>query len=223
MLQAPIPGCVCAPLAACLHPRKRWSGAGSPGVVWRAPLPVRRATWSVGHVRRPGMTRAIAAAAIAAAALAVWVTLSADFLAHPGWLAVQKADIILGPVFVGLYWLRRRPESRFGPLLVATGFIARAVHPPVLERSGAVRHRRAVGGTDLPLRARAHPHLPERSPRRDGGTRDLRPGRDHRRGEQRRSSCSRRNSRGTARSQTAGSRARPTGCASYRIRRSPST
>ena len=66
----------------------------------------------------------VAAAAIAAAAVAVWVTLRADFLAHPGWLAAQKADIILGPVLVGLYWMRRRPESRFGPLLVATGFIA---------------------------------------------------------------------------------------------------
>jgi signal transduction histidine kinase len=66
----------------------------------------------------------VAAAAIAAAAVAVWVTLRADFLAHPGWLAAQKADIILGPVLVGLYWMRRRPESRFGPLLVTMGFVA---------------------------------------------------------------------------------------------------
>jgi signal transduction histidine kinase len=65
----------------------------------------------------------VAAAAAVAAALAIWVTLRADFLAHPGWLAVQKADIILGPVLVGLYWLRRRPESRFGPLLIAAGIV----------------------------------------------------------------------------------------------------
>jgi signal transduction histidine kinase len=65
----------------------------------------------------------IAAAAIAAAALAVWVTLRADFLAYPGWLAAQKADMILGPVLVGLYWMRRRPASRFGPLLIGTGFV----------------------------------------------------------------------------------------------------
>ena len=46
----------------------------------------------------------IAAVAIAAAAASVWATLSADFLAwHPGWLAAQKADFILGPAFVGLY------------------------------------------------------------------------------------------------------------------------
>ena len=75
----------------------------------------------------------IAAAAIAAAALAVWVTLHADFLAYPGWLAAQKADIILGPVLVGLYWTRRRPGSRFGPLLIATGLVGGA--PWLLQSS----------------------------------------------------------------------------------------
>ena len=71
--------------------------------------------------------------AIAAAALAVWVTLGADFLAYPGWLAAQKADIILGPVLVGLYWIRRRPASRFGPLLIAVGLVGGA--PYVLQSS----------------------------------------------------------------------------------------
>ena len=77
--------------------------------------------------------RWIAAAAIAAAALAVWVTLHADFLAYPGWLAAQKADIILGPVLVGLYWIRRRPGSRFGPLLIATGLVGGV--PYILQSS----------------------------------------------------------------------------------------
>ena len=75
----------------------------------------------------------IAAAAVTAAAVAVWVTLRADFLAHPEWLALQKADFILGPVFVGLYWLRRRPASRFGWLLIAFGFFAGV--PYILESS----------------------------------------------------------------------------------------
>src|SRR4051794_6878645 len=57
------------------------------------------------------------------ATAAVWVTLEAEFLKYPGWLAAQKADLILGPVFVGLYWIRRRPHSRFGPMLIALGFI----------------------------------------------------------------------------------------------------
>jgi signal transduction histidine kinase len=68
-------------------------------------------------------SKRVAAVAVAAAAVAVWVTLSADFLAYPGWLAAQKADIILGPVLVGLYWLRRRPASKFGPLLVFAGLV----------------------------------------------------------------------------------------------------
>jgi hypothetical protein len=34
----------------------------------------------------------VGAVAILAAAAAVWLTLRADFLAHPGWLAAEKAD-----------------------------------------------------------------------------------------------------------------------------------
>src|SRR5215210_2805637 len=66
---------------------------------------------------------AVLLGAIAASAAALWVTLSADFLTYRGWLAVQKADFILGPVLAGLYWYRRRPQSRFGPMLIAFGFI----------------------------------------------------------------------------------------------------
>jgi hypothetical protein len=65
-------------------------------------------------------------------AAACWLTVNADFLAHPGWLAVQKADVIFGPVAVGLYWRRRRPESLFGPLLIGFGFVAA---PYILQSS----------------------------------------------------------------------------------------
>jgi signal transduction histidine kinase len=81
----------------------------------------------------PGRGKWIATAAIVAATIAVWATLSADFPAHPGWLAAQKADIILGPVLIGLYWMRRRPASRFGPLLIATGLVGGA--PFILQSS----------------------------------------------------------------------------------------
>ena len=76
----------------------------------------------------------LAVAAFAIAAAAVWITLRADFLAYPGWLAAQKADMILGPVLIGLYWLRRRPASRFGPLLIAIGFLSA---PYLLQSSAA--------------------------------------------------------------------------------------
>jgi signal transduction histidine kinase len=65
----------------------------------------------------------VAVGAVLAAVAAVWVTLDADFLAYPAWLAAQKADFILGPVFVGLYWRRVRPGSRFGPLLIVFGAV----------------------------------------------------------------------------------------------------
>src|SRR5687767_15928478 len=64
---------------------------------------------------------ALGVAAVAAGVVAVWVTLSADFLRYPAWLAAQKADFVIGPVLTGLYWLRRRPESPFGPMLIAWG------------------------------------------------------------------------------------------------------
>ena len=60
---------------------------------------------------------------VVAAAAAVVVTLRADFLVYPGWLAVQKADLILGPIGVGLYWRSRRPASRFGVVLIAVGLL----------------------------------------------------------------------------------------------------
>jgi len=76
---------------------------------------------------------AVLLGAIAASAAAVSVTLSADFLTYPGWLALQKADFILGPVLTGLYWQRRRPRSRFGPMLIGFGFLG-ALY--VLQSSG---------------------------------------------------------------------------------------
>ena len=82
------------------------------------------------HVR--GWELAIGGVALGSAAVAFWVTVNADFLAHPGWLAFQKADAILGPVLVGLYWLQRRPASRFGLLLIGFGFV---VTPYILHSS----------------------------------------------------------------------------------------
>src|SRR5262249_52215154 len=67
---------------------------------------------------------AVAVITLVSAAAAFWVTLRADFLQYPGWLAVQKADFIIGPVFVGLYWRRRRPNNRLGLLLIALGLSA---------------------------------------------------------------------------------------------------
>jgi signal transduction histidine kinase len=92
-----------------------------------------RAAAAAARLEMPSWQLLVGAAAVLAAIAAVWVTLDADFLRYPGWLAVQKADFILGPVFVGLYWVRRRPQSRFGPLLIVLGFVG-ALY--VLQSSG---------------------------------------------------------------------------------------
>ncbi|MGB0094219.1 MAG: sensor histidine kinase [Solirubrobacteraceae bacterium] len=70
--------------------------------------------------------------AVAGAVAALWTTLDARFLAYPGWLAVQKADFILGPIGVGLYWRHRRPGNRFGLLLIVLGLLG---VPYILESS----------------------------------------------------------------------------------------
>ena len=66
---------------------------------------------------------AVAAVGVVSAAVAFWVTINAEFLKYPYWLAVQKADFIIGPIFVGLYWHRRRPDNHLGLLMIALGLI----------------------------------------------------------------------------------------------------
>src|SRR4051812_25610813 len=66
---------------------------------------------------------AIAVGAVVGALVAVAVTLPADFLRYPAWLAAQKADFVIGPALTGLYWLRRRPRSPFGLLLIAWALV----------------------------------------------------------------------------------------------------
>jgi signal transduction histidine kinase len=86
---------------------------------------------------------ALASIAVASAVVAFWVTLRADFLAYPDWLAVQKADFILGPIGVGLYWMHRRPRNRFGLLLVVLGlfgipYILQSSSDPTLFSVGSL-------------------------------------------------------------------------------------
>jgi signal transduction histidine kinase len=102
---------------------------------------------SRGHfVRWPWSWRwesAVAVVAVVSAVAALWITIRADFLQYPAWLAVQKADFILGPVFVGLYWRHRRPDNRLGLLLIALGlvgipYILASVNDPTLFAIGSV-------------------------------------------------------------------------------------
>jgi signal transduction histidine kinase len=102
---------------------------GAPRMTTRASLSAARPT-GLGILSRPAFVRwpwawrwesAVTVVAVVSAAAAFWVTINAKFLAHPYWLAVQKADFIVGPVFVGLYWRHRRPNNRLGLLLIILG------------------------------------------------------------------------------------------------------
>jgi signal transduction histidine kinase len=81
-----------------------------------------------------GWDAGLALVAVVSAAVALLVTINSDFLAYPYWLGVQKADLIVGPVFVGLYWRHRRPHNRLGSLLIALGLLG---IPYILESLAA--------------------------------------------------------------------------------------
>src|SRR5438105_3596161 len=100
-----------------LHPAGLVTPVRTP--VWRA---LQAREWELGALL----------VGVAFAVVALWVTLDAHFLAYPGWLAVQKADFIVGPIGVGLYWRHRRPNNRLGLLLIALGL---AGVPYILESS----------------------------------------------------------------------------------------
>jgi signal transduction histidine kinase len=65
-------------------------------------------------------------------AVAIKLALTSDHLEHPGLAAAYRAYLIAAPMLVGLAWWRRRPASRFGPLLVVFGL---AAVPLALESS----------------------------------------------------------------------------------------
>jgi signal transduction histidine kinase len=65
---------------------------------------------------------AAGAGGLALCATSVAVTLSGPTAANPGFAAAGRALMVGVPIAVGLYAWHRRPEERFGPLLVAVGF-----------------------------------------------------------------------------------------------------
>jgi signal transduction histidine kinase len=83
--------------------------------------------WSAG----PGVARApewpvlwgVALAGCVAAAVSVELALASDHVAEPGLQAALLDWITLPYVLAGLVAWWRRPDSRFGPLMVAAGFV----------------------------------------------------------------------------------------------------
>jgi signal transduction histidine kinase len=75
-------------------------------------------------VTRRTLQLAAAVAVVPMAGSAVWLALTSDHLAHPTASALYTAYLIAAPMLIGLTWWRRRPASRFGPLLIIFGLIA---------------------------------------------------------------------------------------------------
>jgi signal transduction histidine kinase len=71
---------------------------------------------------RPSLLWAIAIAGCAAAALSVWLAFASDHVAEPGLQASLLDWITLPYILAGLIAWWRRPDSRFGPLMIAAGF-----------------------------------------------------------------------------------------------------
>ena len=106
---------------------------------------------------------AVGVAAVAAGVVAVWVTLPADFLRYPAWLAAQKADFVIGPVLTGLYWMRQAPAEPVRPDADLLGGRRRALHPPVVQRQLAVLDRPVLGEGLRAGHLRPHPGVPHRA------------------------------------------------------------
>jgi signal transduction histidine kinase len=64
----------------------------------------------------------IAVAGCAAAGLLVWLALVSDHVAEPGLQAALTDWITLPYILAGVVAWSRRPDSRFGPLMIACGF-----------------------------------------------------------------------------------------------------
>jgi signal transduction histidine kinase len=57
-------------------------------------------------------------------ASSVWLALTSDHLYWPAATAAHRSYLVAAPMLIGLLWWRRRPASRFGPLLVLFGLAA---------------------------------------------------------------------------------------------------
>ena len=65
----------------------------------------------------------VAVAGVVATALTVWAVARSPILVDPKSVSIWRALVVASYVAVGLYTWWRRPDGRFGPLLVGNGFL----------------------------------------------------------------------------------------------------
>jgi signal transduction histidine kinase len=83
---------------------------------------VHNARLELARPPRPSLLLAIALGGCAAATYTVLSALESDYLSEPGVRAALAVWVILPYIFGGLIAWWRRPENRFGPLMIAAGF-----------------------------------------------------------------------------------------------------
>ena len=88
-----------------------------------ASAPSRTAGAGAGRAPQYFVLWTIALAGCAAAACSVWLAFASDHVAEPGLQAALIDWITLPYILGGLVAWWRRPASRFGPLMVAAGFV----------------------------------------------------------------------------------------------------
>jgi signal transduction histidine kinase len=77
-----------------------------------------------GVISARAAQNALALATVPVGGSAIWLAVASDHLERPAATALYRCYLAIVPMLVGLYWWRRRPVSRFGPLLIVFGVLA---------------------------------------------------------------------------------------------------
>ena len=84
---------------------------------------VSRLDWRRRAAPRALVLVAVGVAGIVATALTAWAVANSPILVDPKSVSIWRALVVASYVAVGLYRWWRRPDGRFGPLLVGNGFL----------------------------------------------------------------------------------------------------
>ena len=99
-----------------------------------ATVSVSKLAWRRRVDQRAAVLVAVGVAGIVATALTAWAVANSPILVDPKSVSIWRALVVASYVAVGLYRWWRRPDGRFGPLLVGNGFLYAATS---LNASGA--------------------------------------------------------------------------------------
>jgi signal transduction histidine kinase len=96
----------------------------SPPPALTATLGGQSAQWQIRTSLTTTLQRVAAAAIVPMVAVTLAFALGGEHLQRPVAAGIYWSYIVAAFMAIGLYWWRRRPASRFGPLLVAFGILA---------------------------------------------------------------------------------------------------